>query len=81
MSTWTTKDGINIPIKDLDDDHLINIIKLLYSQVPQMKRKLKEITTLGYTQEDEIIEHFVPKFPVLLDEMAKRGLATRVYNL
>ena len=26
---WETKDGINVPIKDMDDDHLENTIKLL----------------------------------------------------
>lgn len=29
MKTWTTKDGKVIPIKDLTDDHLLNIIKHL----------------------------------------------------
>ncbi len=27
--TWTTRDKRKIPIEDLEDDHLVNIIKML----------------------------------------------------
>ena len=26
---WTTKDGKNIPIKDMDNNHLVNALKML----------------------------------------------------
>lgn len=29
MKTWTTKDGRDIEIKDLEDSHLLNILKLI----------------------------------------------------
>ena len=29
LIVWTTKDGKVIPIKDLDDKHLVNIIRML----------------------------------------------------
>lgn len=29
---WRTKDGKNIPVKDLSDEHLVNILKFLIRQ-------------------------------------------------
>lgn len=29
LIVWTTKDGKVIPIKDLDDKHLVNIVRML----------------------------------------------------
>lgn len=29
---WTTKDGTNIPIKDMDNNHLVNTLKMLLKQ-------------------------------------------------
>lgn len=29
---WTTKDNKNIPIKDMDNNHLVNTIKMLIKQ-------------------------------------------------
>lgn len=29
---WTTKDGKNIPIKDMDNNHLANTLKMLLKQ-------------------------------------------------
>ena len=29
---WKTKAGVNIPIKDMTDDHLVNTINLLYKK-------------------------------------------------
>lgn len=28
--TWTTKDGREIPIKDMDDQHLLNAARMIY---------------------------------------------------
>lgn len=34
---WTTKDGKNIPIKDMDNNHLVNTLKMLLKQEEEAK--------------------------------------------
>ena len=41
---WKTKAGVDIPIKDMTDDHLVNTINLLYKR----KRQQQEIEDLEY---------------------------------
>lgn len=39
---WTTKDGKNIPIKDMDNNHLVNALKMLLIQ-KEKQRKYDDI--------------------------------------
>ena len=35
---WTTKDGKNIPIKDMDNNHLVNTLNMLLRQREEAER-------------------------------------------
>lgn len=40
MTTWRTKDGTEIPLSDLKNDHLVNIIKMLERRAPSYADQL-----------------------------------------
>lgn len=48
---WTTKDGKNIPIKDMDNNHLVNALKMLLIQ----KEKQKEYDYIMVCDESDIL--------------------------
>lgn len=48
---WTTKDGKNIPIKDMDNNHLVNALKMLLIQ----KEKQKEYDDIMVCDESDIL--------------------------
>ena len=48
---WTTKDGKNIPIKDMDNKHLVNALKILLIQ----KEKQKEYDDIMACDENDIL--------------------------
>lgn len=51
---WTTKEGKNIPIKDLSDDHLVNILNMfLRAQAEQEEQE--EIMSHLEDYDDSII--------------------------
>lgn len=48
---WTTKDGKNIPIKDMDNNHLVNVLKMLLIQ----KEKQREYDNMMVCDESDIL--------------------------
>lgn len=48
---WTTKDGKNISIKDMDNNHLVNALKMLLIQ----KEKQKEYDSIMACDENDIL--------------------------
>lgn len=48
---WVTRDGMNIPIKDMDDNHLTNTLKMLVKQAEEddfMEEHAFEIDPMDY---------------------------------
>lgn len=48
---WTTKDGKNIPIKDMGNNHLVNALKMLLIQ----KEKQREYDDIMACDENDIL--------------------------
>lgn len=48
---WTTKDGKNIPIKDMGNNHLVNALKMLLIQ----KEKQREYDDIMVCDENDIL--------------------------
>ena len=48
---WTTKDNKNIPIKDMDNNHLVNALKMLLIQ----KEKQREYDDIMVCDESDIL--------------------------
>lgn len=48
---WTTKDGKNISIKDMDNNHLVNALKMLLIQ----KEKQREYDNIMICDESDIL--------------------------
>lgn len=48
---WTTKDGKNISIKDIDNNHLVNALKMLLIQ----KEKQREYDDIMICDESDIL--------------------------
>lgn len=48
---WTTKNGKNIPIKDMDNKHLVNALKMLLIQ----KEKQREYDDIMTCDENDIL--------------------------
>lgn len=48
---WTTKNGKNIPIKDMDNNHLVNALKMLLIQ----KEKQREYDDIMVCDESDIL--------------------------
>lgn len=51
---WTTKDGKDIPIKDLSDDHLVNILNM-FLRVQAEQEEHEEIMSHLEDYDDSII--------------------------
>lgn len=48
---WATKNGKNIPIKDMDNNHLVNVLKMLLIQ----KEKQREYDDIMICDESDIL--------------------------
>ena len=48
---WTTKNGKNIPIKDMNNNHLVNTLKMLLIQ----EEKQKEYDSIMICDENDIL--------------------------
>lgn len=47
LIAWTTKNGKVIPIKDLDDKHLVNIIKMLHRADDEESGYSEALSSIG----------------------------------
>ena len=79
---WTTKDGTNIEIKDMEDSHLVNTIRLLKRNA---KNGVEVVYSVGwgekdYPEFDSIVlygKHYldtVDSYKDLKQEAKRRGL-------
>jgi hypothetical protein len=66
-ATWTTRDGRVIKIKDMSDGHLVNTIKYLERNAPQIRSRLyrglcsfasRLIGEMAMVQVDKVLEVF-----------------------
>ena len=83
-NTWKTRDGTVIPIKDLEDSHLLNIIKYIENKafygmyVQQICGDTFDIRNCDvFTEEikgEEVYDYFYPVYDNLLKEKSKRKL-------
>ena len=53
---WKTKDGRKIPIKDLDDEHLVNIIRMLRRKKSEFLSILYSFPATPYSYAEEDID-------------------------
>ena len=68
---WTTRDGREIPVVDMENDHLI-----------KTNRFLRRRNDVFRSQQglDEILAEELPMFAALLAEAAARELLARIYE-
>ena len=84
---WTSYDGKRTRVKDLEDSHLVNIVKFLRQNVPEYKHRvimniparaadLHEVTAMKIEEMDDedFLHVFSPIYRLLLEEIDKRGL-------
>ena len=79
MKTWETKDGKEIPIKELEDRQLLNIIKYVEKLAKKLDGKILfgecyDIETCWYEtgDEEDWLKHL--GYEDLVKEAKKRGL-------
>lgn len=84
--TWTTKDGREIPVRLMDNGHLLNTIRMLERAAEQKVQDFMEypmpngdMAVMAWEQEfgrmcDAEVEDFFPIYKYLIAEAARRGL-------
>ena len=86
---WESMDGRRTRVKDLGDEHLVNIVKFLRENVPNYKQRVilnagmrtpdmdhyeLKVAIINDMTEEEFLNIFSPIYKLLLAEVFMRGL-------
>jgi hypothetical protein len=83
---WVTKDGREVPIKEMEDEHLLNTIRMLRRKGVVSTDVFDSCAAYAFSNnnmaamaaEQELSRMYLnPRFDELLEELGRRGLAEK----